>query len=81
MHLSDEEKFICMMKQKRRPVFCIETRKYYCGVNYAEKKTGINASSIVRCCRGKVPRAGGYHWEYAKGADDELQVSEESDEN
>lgn len=81
MHLSDEEKFICMMKQKRRPVFCIETKKYYCGVNYAEKKTGINASSIVRCCRGKVPRAGGYHWEYAKGADDELQVLEESDEN
>lgn len=67
IHLSDDEKFICMLKQKKKPVICIETNICYYGVAYAGKMTGIDASSISRCCKGKVKRAGGYHWEYARG--------------
>ena len=33
----------------------------------AERKTGIFASNIGLCCRGRISQAGGYHWRYADG--------------
>lgn len=82
LHMTDEEKFNDAMKQKRKPVICVETNVYYLSLSDAGRKTGIDISSIMRACKGKVPRAGGYHWTYwNEVSEDELQVPEESDEN
>lgn len=37
----------------------------FCCVREAERKTNINNSSIIRCCKEKQKTAGGYKWEYA----------------
>ena len=34
----------------------------------ASRTTGIDASSIAKCCRGKRKIAGNFHWRYAAGA-------------
>jgi hypothetical protein len=31
----------------------------------ASKKTGVSASGICNCCKGKIKTAGGYIWRYA----------------
>lgn len=49
---------------------CIDTNTLYFSSMEAEQKTGINHSSIVRCCKGKQETAGGYTWKYA--TDDEI---------
>lgn len=36
----------------------------YKSINEAERQTGINQSSIGRCCKGKYNSAGGYIWKY-----------------
>lgn len=36
----------------------------YKSVSEASKFTGINSSSIAKCCRGKYKYAGGFYWEY-----------------
>lgn len=36
----------------------------YQSVSLASKNTGIDSSSISKCCRGKAKTAGGYKWEY-----------------
>lgn len=36
----------------------------YKSVSEAAKKTGINSSSIAKCCRGEYKVAGGFKWEY-----------------
>lgn len=38
---------------------------WYCSADYACELTGIDCSSILKCCRGKRENAGGYKWEYA----------------
>lgn len=52
------------LKQKRKPVLCIETNVYYIGLSEASRKTGIDISSISRACKGITQRAGGYHWKF-----------------
>jgi|GEM_PF-2555467 hypothetical protein len=49
---------------KSIPCFCIETNKMYYSTREAERNTGIDHSSIIRCCKGKQNIAGGYHWKY-----------------
>ena len=65
VHWSEEYKINNAMKQKRTPVICVETNQHFYGISDAERKTGIDKSSIARACKGQVPRAGGYHWKYA----------------
>lgn len=48
-----------------RPVMCVERKWLYFSAKEAEALTGIDASSIIKCCRGKRKTAGGYHWIYA----------------
>lgn len=36
----------------------------YYGTVEAEKHTGIDNSNIIRCCRGKRHKAGGFIWKY-----------------
>ena len=45
-------------------VFCIETNTFYGSSREAEHHTGIDHSSISRCCRQLQNTAGGYHWMY-----------------
>ena len=46
-------------------VICIETNKIYNSLADAEKATGIDKSSISKCCRGIMLHAGGFTWRYA----------------
>lgn len=64
LHWSEEYKKQNAMKQKCIPVLCVETNQVYYGIMEAERRTGIDKSSITRACKGKVPRAGGFHWKY-----------------
>lgn len=52
-----------------KPIICLETKKIYKNCEEAQRKTGINATNISRCCRKIKYRntAGGYHWEYING--------------
>ncbi len=45
-------------------VRCIETGKIYENHGAAAKKTGIAASSILRCCTGVFKSCGGFTWEF-----------------
>lgn len=47
-------------------VICEETGISYQGIKEASRQTGIDKSSISRCCRGKQTKAGGFHWRYAE---------------
>lgn len=55
---------------KSKPVIMYyPNRKYsktFSCIRDAEKVTGINNSSISRCCKGKQAKAGGYKWEYVE---------------
>ena len=55
-----------MGKSKSKLVRCIETGIVYYGAREAERQTGINQSSISKCCKGKQKTAMGYHWEYVE---------------
>lgn len=52
--------------RKTVAVVCTELNKVYSSVKEASEQNGIDKSSIVRCCKGKVKTAGKYHWEYVK---------------
>ena len=58
---------------KGKPVIMIsqnrKIRKTFQCIMDAEKCTGINNSSIIRCCKGKQKHAGGFVWRYATWAD------------
>lgn len=45
-------------------VTCIETKENYISSIDAFEKTGIDNSSIGKCCKGLRKRAGGFTWKY-----------------
>ena len=49
---------------RSKKVRCIETGIVYPGASEAARQTGIDKSSISKCCRGKLKTAGGFHWEF-----------------
>ena len=49
---------------KSKQCLCIETEKIYFSTREAERITGIDHSSINRCCNNKQKHAGGYTWMY-----------------
>lgn len=49
---------------KMLSVQCIETEIIYKSINEASRKTGVDASSISKVCKGKYKTAGGFHWKY-----------------
>lgn len=65
-HHSDETKEKIRNSKKHTPVICIETNIIYRGQKEASRKTGVDQSSIWKCCNGKAKTAGGYHWEYVE---------------
>lgn len=64
LHALNTLKRKCINKNKQTR--CIETEKVYISANIAAKETGLVATAICRCCRGKQKTHGGYHWEYVE---------------
>jgi group I intron endonuclease len=54
-----------------KPVFCVETGIYYDAISTAARETKILKESISKACLGKIKKAGGYHWSFAKKECDE----------
>lgn len=50
------------------PVICLDDNKKYERIADAEKETGIDKSSITKCCQGLMLTAGGKLWRYADPA-------------
>lgn len=50
---------------KSIPILCIDTNKIYYSTREAERETGVDHSSITKCCKGIQKSAGGYTWKYA----------------
>lgn len=53
-----------MAKTKGKKIRCVETGIVYESTYEVERKTGLNHSSICKCCKGKLKTCGGYHWKY-----------------
>lgn len=49
---------------RARTVLCVETGISYGSIRDAYRETGVNFSSISKCCLGVATTAGGYHWVY-----------------
>ena len=64
-HTEETKNKISQSKNKDKlAVKCIQTNIIYESGAAAAKKTGIDKSSISKCCQGQVHTAGGYDWEY-----------------
>ena len=48
-----------------KKIFCVELNKKFDCITRAKEELGIDVSSIVKVCKGKVKTAGGFHWRYA----------------
>lgn len=68
MYLDDWEKLTKeqqqSIKQKTYKYLCVETGAIYDTSVQAMEQTGVDQSSIRRCCKGKQKTAGGFHWRY-----------------
>lgn len=53
-----------LLEHRGNPVICIESNIIYYSSLDAERKTGINHTSILKCCRGKIKTAGKKHWKF-----------------
>lgn len=49
--------------------FDMELLNEFVSVNEASRNTGINNSSIIRCCKGRQKMAGNYIWRYKNDAE------------
>lgn len=49
---------VIMLTKEGAPI-----KKFYC-IKQAQFETGINDSSIIRCCKNRQTVAGGYKWKY-----------------
>ena len=65
------------VSNKPKEVICIETKEVYMSLSDAQKNTGINATAISNCCKGKYgfKTAGGFHWQFY---DDYLLTNKEA---
>ena len=51
-------------KKTSKPIRCIETGAIYSSIREAGRQLDISHGDIGRCCRGRRPTAGGFHWEF-----------------
>jgi group I intron endonuclease len=47
-----------------KKVICVNTKVVYISAIDASEKTGVDNSSIGKCCKGQRNNAGGFRWEY-----------------
>lgn len=45
-------------------ILCVNSNTIYYSTREAERETGVDHSSIIRCCKGKQKTAGGFIWKY-----------------
>ena len=57
-------------KKISTPVYCVELDRIFYGSRQAERELGIDHSSIIKCCKGKIETCGGYHWKYTDTSSD-----------
>jgi group I intron endonuclease len=48
-------------------IICTDNKKIYSYARLASIELNIDLSNIIKCCKGKLKTAGGYHWEYYNG--------------
>lgn len=58
----------------KKSVICLETQESYESILAASKETGIDASSISRCCRDLQITAGKLHWQYNNDKQENQQL-------
>ena len=61
---------------QRRACLCIENGISYHSLTAAQKASGVDHSSISRCCKGLQSTAGGYKWCFMQGqsTNDEINL-------
>lgn len=63
-------------KNEKTPVLqyslCCELIGSFDGIQIASRLTGIDPSTIVKCCKGRQKTAGGYIWRYANDENNEF---------
>ena len=59
-----KEKIRLAHKEDWKGVTCIETGYQYRTIHEAGMLTGTDPSSIIKCCKGMMFKAGGYTWRY-----------------
>ena len=64
----NENEKITLKPQKRTKtkVLCVETNKIYNSAKEAERETGVDSTSIGRCCNGIRKSAGKCHWQWVE---------------
>ena len=50
------------------PVLCVETDIIYPSAKQAQQETGILATSINNCLKGRTKTAGKFHWKFVKNS-------------
>lgn len=59
-----EAKLLMSENRPKRAVVCIETNTSYKSTREAERQTHVDHADIIRCCKGLLSKAGGFHWKY-----------------
>ena len=54
-------KYNCEPKDR---IICLEDNKIYYCARQVEEETGLFATSITACCKGRYKRVGKKHWQY-----------------
>lgn len=79
-HTDEVKEFISKLNkgQSRNMVYkdkviCIETGCVYDNSRIAQKEINIDSSCILKVCRGERKIAGGYHWEFVKEENLEME--------
>lgn len=47
-----------------RKVLCVELNLIFDSMRIASESMGVNYGNISSCCNGRVPKAGGYTWQF-----------------
>lgn len=55
---------IYVLKNRTRPVECIETGKRYISIKEAAKSAGVDPSYLAKVAKGYAKTSGGFHWKY-----------------
>ena len=56
-------------KHEDLSVYCLDLDEYFESASNAAVHTGVCRTSILKCCRGQLQRAGGMLWCYSKDKD------------
>lgn len=67
-----EEKYNLSHARMLKPVYCYDLDKVFESASVAEKETGVNRTSIVKCCKNIQNSAGGMWWSYEENKNEKF---------